>query len=250
MRAGTHRKERADRRARVSIPMTATRYAARDTACLVVFLKAPDRSKRRLAAQIGEAATTAASHLLACTLEDASAWPGHVVLAPAAAADADWLSQQVHLDYEVVLQRGESLGARINHVDRALRGRGLERLIFVGADCPTLDGRYLRAADRALADADAVLGPAVDGGVVLMGARRPWPDIDTLAWSTPALRGDLVARLRDERWSIATLHTLADVDESADLATLAAALADDPRPARRDLAAWLGARDRREDPFI
>jgi len=87
------------------MPMTAHTLDA--AACLVVFLKAPARSKRRLATEIGAAATDAAEHLLACALEDAAAWRGPVVLAPAADADADWLARHdARLDHEIEVQNG------------------------------------------------------------------------------------------------------------------------------------------------
>jgi glycosyltransferase A (GT-A) superfamily protein (DUF2064 family) len=223
--------------------MTAQNRHIEDHACLVVFLKAPARSKRRLAAEIGESATQVAEHLLECAIEDAGAWPGAVVLAPAAVDDARWIADQPNLTYDVVVQQGGSLGARINHVDRALRARGIERLIFIGADCPTLDDGYLRQADAALAGSDAVLGPSSDGGVVLMAAKRPWPDIDALSWSTERLLDELTAHLNAEGWSLDVLETLCDVDAAADLPTVAAGLMRDTRPARRRLTAWLASRD-------
>jgi len=110
---------------------------SRDTpvSSLVILLKAPQRSKRRLAARIGEAgAAAAAFHLLACALEDASDWPGHVVLAPAEATDAAWLANSGPGPHDVVVQQGRTLGERISHIDAVLRSRGLERLIYIGAD--------------------------------------------------------------------------------------------------------------------
>jgi len=84
----------------------------------------------------------------------------------------------------------------------------------------------------------------MDGGVVLMASRRPWPAIDTLSWSTSALRTELSARLTEDGWSTAMLATLTDVDTSGDLAAVASQLAEDARPARRELSAWLTARNR------
>ena len=219
---------------------------SRDTpmGALVIFLKAPQRSKRRLAARIGDAnAAAAAFRLLACALEDASNWPGPVVLAPAEATDAAWLADSGLGPHAVVVQQGRTLGERINHVDAVLRSRGLERLIYIGADCPTLDGNYLERAAAALDRADAVLGPASDGGVVLMAARRAWPPIGDLAWSTLALREDLLERLAGDLWSVDCLDPLADVDSVEDLMTAGAELAADARPARRAFVEWLQSLD-------
>lgn len=202
---------------------------------LVVFFKAPSRAKRRLGAR----AEAAAERLLLCALEDARGWSGPIVLAAADDADADWLARTGLYTGEIIVQHAGSLGERINRVDAELRSRGLDRLIYIGADCPALDLVYLARADIALGRVDGVLGPAADGGVVLMGSRRPWPDIDKLAWSTPRLRSDLAERLEGRGWTIATLGTLRDVDEPGDLAVVAEDLAGDTRPARIALREWL-----------
>lgn len=211
----------------------------RATGCLVLFCKAPQRSKRRLALQIGSRAVAAAERLLACALEDLADWPGEAVIAPASEIDAEWFRARQDGCMEMVVQRGGSLGERINHVDAVLRSPGRSRLIYIGADCPALNPDYLTAAARALDTNDAVIGPAKDGGVVLMGARRPWPSISDLAWSTPELRDQLCARLRLQEWSVAGLDMLSDIDTAEDLTTVREGLDDDNRTARRALVQWL-----------
>lgn len=213
----------------------------RTAGCLVLCCKAPQRSKRRLATQLGDGAATAAEHLLACALEDLADWPGESVIAPASDNDAEWLRMGSAGNFETVVQHGGSLGARINHVDVALRSSGREQLIYIGADCPELDCAYLTSADKALEDHDAVIGPARDGGVVLMGACRPWPVLGDLGWSTSELCEELCARLRTQNWSIATLETLADVDTLEDLTTARAVLIEDDRTARRAFVDWLSS---------
>ena len=238
---------------------------------LVVMLKAPANAKRRLAAQVGGLAEEAAAHLLACALEDALAWPGPTWLSPADPRDRDWLLSEIRAEtkpapalfpqlatrgdpYDVaathrdaicglILQRGENLGERINHVDAELRrrDRGAGRLVFVGADCPGLDCTYLGQAALRLQRADAVLGPAGDGGVVLMGARRAWPELSGLSWSTQGLFAELRGVCLDAGWSVATLDARTDVDTLQDLLGTGAALSGDRRQSRRDFAEWLSA---------
>jgi uncharacterized protein len=207
--------------------------------CLILMLKAPARSKRRLAAEIGPSAVAAAGQLSACALEDMQEWRGLRCFAPAEAADAEWLDGHALPAAARVQQRGENLGARINHVSRELWDLGWARQLYIGLDCPLLDSIYLERAARALTDHDAVFGPAADGGVVLMGARRRWPDLSGLPWSTDSLHARLHSLCESAGWSTATLEPLADVDTLSDLTALAESLRADPRPARRALCSWL-----------
>jgi len=213
--------------------------AAAGSTCLVLCLKAPARSKRRLAVQIGEQATTAADHLWACAREDAAGWPGSVCFAPADIEDVAWLSDQLDNSQEVILQKGSSLGERINHVDRTLRRRGEQQIIYVGTDCPSMQSDYLTRAAYELRHADVVLGPATDGGVVLMAARRHWPSLQHLPWSTETLRAALIDCVTQAGMTVATLDPRADIDSVAGLRTAQRELANDNRPARRSLHRWL-----------
>lgn len=236
---------------------------------LVVMLKAPSNAKRRLAAEVGDLAEEAAACLLACVLEDVLSWPGPTWLSPANQRDLEWLVTMVNTESVqirksrpaidrtasqtdsvetcrgeicgVVPQRDGDLGERINSVDSDLRRRGVSRLIFLGTDCPCLDASYLEQAARSLQKADAVLGPAEDGGVVLMGANRPWPDLKELGWSTQGLCSELRGLCREAGWSVDMLDTREDVDTLGDLLGTAAAISGDNRPARRDFAEWLSA---------
>jgi len=206
--------------------------------CIVLMMKSAARSKRRLAAAIGDArATQAAQHLIACAREDLESWPGPVCLAPADDAEATAFGP-ARVD-ALVVQRGDNLGERINHVNAALIDRGFGRQIYVGIDCPAIDFGYLEHAAAALVDCDVVFGPAVDGGVVLMGVRGRWPDLSDLPWSTEALCGALEASCAHAGARAAVLEPLRDVDTLEDLRALRTALDGDSRPARRALSQWL-----------
>jgi uncharacterized protein len=206
--------------------------------CIVLMMKSAAKSKRRLAADIGdERATEAAQHLIDCAYEDLVSWRGPACLAP---ADASELAALESLPgAELVVQRGDNLGERINHVNAALIERGFERQIYVGIDCPVLDVHYLERARSALSECNVVFGPAVDGGVVLMGVRGRWPDLSRLPWSTGALFGALDAACTAAGARASLLEPLRDVDTLEDLLALRTALERDPRPARRALCRWL-----------
>ena len=210
--------------------------------CVVLMFKAPARSKRRLAEQIGPVAREAAERLWACAYEDVLTWRGTVCFAPAEKVDGEWLAGQVAGTPLVVTQQHGNLGERINYVNASLCARGLSKQLFIGTDCPQMNVGYLERAARLLARHDAVLGPAVDGGVVLMGAGRPWPPLGDLPWSSASLRLALMRRLAAEGWTEATLNTLTDVDSVEDLAAIARNLDSDSRPARQALNRWLQGR--------
>ena len=98
-----------------------------------------------------------------------------------------------------------------------------EQVLLVGTDCPNLDELYLGAALAALeSGVDVVLGPAEDGGYVLIGLSRPvderlFKDID---WGTDRVLEQTRARLAALGWSHRELPTRWDVDRPEDLARL------------------------------
>ena len=139
----------------------------------------------------------------------------------------------------MVLQRGENLGERINYVDAALRAKDEMSIIFIGTDCPAMEDGYLQRAAVELVRSDVVLGPAIDGGVVLMGARVAWPTLAELPWSTSSLCAALTTLCIEHGLVIANLKPRADVDSVAALLATRNELAQDPRPARRALSQWL-----------
>jgi glycosyltransferase A (GT-A) superfamily protein (DUF2064 family) len=206
--------------------------------CVVLMMKSAARSKRRLTERLGaQRATQAAQRLLDCACEDLAAWPGPRCVAPSA-ADEELGAPAADA---VVVQCAGNLGERINHVNDELLRRGFTRQLFIGIDCPSLDVAYLTRAAAALDDHDSVLGPAADGGVVLMGVRGRWPALAALPWSTAALCAALRAACTAGGSRSALLPQLQDVDTPSDLAALPMELRRDPRPARRALAQWLAA---------
>ncbi len=217
---------------------------------LVLFCRrpAPGVGKQRLAAGIGAGpAAEAAELLLATALEDLDAWPGPVALAPADAADCDWATTLLPRPGAVVAQPAGNLGERLNAVDRQLRARGARRLIYMGSDAPELRPEDYELARIALDAADVVLGPAIDGGVTLMGANAAWPALGELPWSTDQL-GDELARLCEgDGRRIERIVPRGDVDVADDLERAARLLNKDPRPARQRLVHWWQAMRPRAD---
>lgn len=215
--------------------------------CLVVFCKRPAlfQGKQRLAKTIGAPqALIFAQAFLNCALEDARAWTrsgyGPVVLSPASPDDRDWamgLRDGGLLDQGtlVLAQPEGGLGYRLWAIDQELRRRGFDRIIFMGSDAPMLKPQHFDAAARAFLTKDIMLSPADDGGVTLMGARIPWPDLTGLPWSTDKLGHALATYCADNGMTVENISPSYDIDIEADLIKLQGDLVDDPRPARQYL---------------
>ena len=208
----------------------------------MLFCRCPQlgQGKQRLARSLGEARALAIGEaLLDCALEDAAAWPGGLVIAPGDPAQAAWAERLLERAATVSPQQEGNLGERLNAVDRAVRALGHERLLFIGSDAPSLTVPDLLAAAQELERSDVVLIPAEDGGVVLMGARRAWPDLAALPWSEATLGDALERCCLESGLTVRRLRGSYDVDEAADLKKVLNALSRDARPARRRLSELL-----------
>ena len=121
--------------------------------------------------------------------------------------------------FDVVPQRGDGLDERLTC---AFEDLGAPTVI-VGMDTPQLTPRLLARALAALERADAVLGPALDGGYWAIGLRRP--DARALRgvpMSAPDTGARQRGRLRELGLAVAELPTLRDVDAIEDARAVAA----------------------------
>jgi len=189
---------------------------------ILIFAKAPEpgRVKTRLIPALGpQGAADLQARLLADTV-------GRLVTAEVAAVEL-WCSPDPDCDpfpelahrYGLGLrqQRGEDLGARMLYAAADALARG-SAVILVGTDCPLLDGAYLRRALAALDDRDAVLGPAEDGGYVLLGLRRAVPALfSDFPWGTDRVAAITRDRMTALSWDWEELSILWDLDRPEDL---------------------------------
>jgi uncharacterized protein len=189
---------------------------------LVVFVRAPvaGQVKSRLVPALGPHGAAALYERLAraCIVRAAEAAIGAVEL---------WCTPDIHHPFfaacqrefgvSLHLQQGADLGERMaDAVKRKLPG------IIIGSDCPSLTAADLRAAAAALQQGwDAVLGPAEDGGYVLLGMRRYDSSLFAgLAWGTGQVLAETRARLRRLGWRWQELAERWDVDLPEDLQRL------------------------------
>ncbi|BBY17855.1 TIGR04282 family arsenosugar biosynthesis glycosyltransferase [Mycolicibacterium litorale] len=195
------------------------------TALVVAKAPVPGEAKTRLAATTGpEMAAVIAAAALLDTLDAVLATPvsGRVV---ALTGDLD----QVHSadvlrakldEFTVVDQRGDTFGERLAnaHADAAA-AVGDQPIIQIGMDTPQVTADLLARCAQTLLGADAVLGPASDGGWWLLGVRTATM-ADCLR-NIPTSRSDTGARtrkaLQDRGIDVVMVDELADVDTAADV---------------------------------
>jgi rSAM/selenodomain-associated transferase 1 len=179
----------------------------------------PGQVKTRLCppASPVQAAVIAAA-ALADTIDTLSATPAThrtIVLSGQCPAPAGW---------RTVAQRGTGLAARLVHA-YADTARPDTASLLVGMDTPQLTVELLTAAFVTLHDgADAVLGPAADGGWWTLGLREPANAsvLHTVPMSSPDTAARTLAALRARGLAIVLLPVLRDVDTAEDAHAVAA----------------------------
>ena len=193
---------------------------------ILIFAKAPipGQVKTRLIPRLGE---EGAARLYAGLLQRIVAELGDGGLCPVqcwcAPDTRHKLFTELAARHGVSLERqsGADLGARMFHAACVALGDS-DRVILVGADCPGLGVDYLGLAlDRLEEGVDAVLGPAEDGGYVLLGLKRAAPQLfEDMPWGTGEILAATRHRLRELGWQWRELRALWDVDRPEDLQRL------------------------------
>jgi rSAM/selenodomain-associated transferase 1 len=183
----------------------------RDT--VIVFARAPRLGavKRRLARDIGDrAALRFHISTLTALLRELSACRRFDVLL---AVTPDRARFRLPVRVQRIEQGYGDLGGRMA---RALGGYRRGRVALMGCDIPQAGAADLRDAFRRLGTADAVFGPAVDGGywLIALGPRRPADFFGDARWSTEHALADTLEQFRHRRVSF--VRVLYDVDTVAD----------------------------------
>ena len=119
------------------------------------------------------------------------------------------------------VQQGGDLGERMAHaVKQSLKQ--CDMVVVVGSDCPVLDSHYLDMALESLQrGADVVLGPASDGGYVLIGMRQFYREpFEGISWGTGEVLQQTRCRLEELKCQWHELSECWDVDRAEDLVKL------------------------------
>ncbi len=197
------------------------------SACLIVFARhaVPGRVKTRLIAALGTEGATRLHRVMTrqtlATAAKSTAQRRELWLDGPPHDDPphdEWIGDLLHrYGFTCHEQCGNDLGQRMFHAMRCAL-QVCPKVVLIGSDCPAIDPPYLDAAYRALDDHDVVLGPALDGGYVLIGARRLDPHLfDRVPWGTGEVLSTTRSRLRALNWTGSELPALRDVDDIDDL---------------------------------
>ncbi len=185
-----------------------------------VFFKAPEPGlvKTRLIPDVGIAkATEIHTHLVR-----------HVVaVVENAQADAIqyWVSgniknlNRLSLPVEPVIQsqQGTDLGARMLHA--LITGlQEFDKVVIVGGDAYSLCGDYIRQAFCLLDESDCVLGPAEDGGYILLAAKRVHSQMFAgIHWGKATVLAEQLQRFDELELSYQLLEERWDIDNIVDI---------------------------------
>jgi uncharacterized protein len=206
---------------------------------LVVIAKepVPGAVKTRLAPGLGaDGAARAAAAMLADTLAvmaqvEADPW---VCFAP---PDAHPRMARLAPGCGLLAQVEGDLGDRLAACFATLLDGGAERVVIVAADTPQVPRVTYEAAFALLDQVDVVLGPTVDGGYYLVGAKAALPELFVgVPMGTEVVLQMTIQRAVQRRLRIGTVPVVRDLDRPEDLRAALAAGELDASPRTRLVA--------------
>jgi rSAM/selenodomain-associated transferase 1 len=126
-------------------------------------------------------------------------------------------------DMDLIQQKGESLGERLDNLLTEVLADGTATAVVMNSDSPTLPEAYISQAFEQLDVADVVLGPAVDGGYYLIGMKKPHPHLlRQVQMSTSHVLQDTLDLAAKNRVCVSLLPAWYDVDTVEELRRLRA----------------------------
>lgn len=193
---------------------------------LIIFAKAPipGEAKKRLIPVLGE---VGAAELHQKMLEQKLRLIQENSIAPVELHCWPDKSHPYFLDIEARYslqlhnQQGDNLGERMAHAMQHAIDKH-SSTVLIGSDSPPLDREYLITAFQQLhSGADAVIGPAEDGGYVLIGLSHFHSEIfHGIEWSSNKVYQQTQSKFEQLNLNHVKLNTLWDVDRPDDLERL------------------------------
>lgn len=118
-------------------------------------------------------------------------------------------------------QSGDDLGVRMAHAVKSTL-KNNSHVVLIGTDCPELDAAYLETVVQKLqSGADCVLGPAEDGGYVMLGLSLYDDSLfNNIEWGTDRVLAVTRQRIKSLGWHCEEMPVLWDVDRPEDFERL------------------------------
>lgn len=186
---------------------------------LIIFARAPrlGQVKTRLAAEVGEQGALEIYHQLLATLFGNLREVKHVEIACTPVNAEEDFRALLPRGWNVRPQAEGELGVRLSAAFEAAFAQGARKVAILGSDCPYVTAGHVREAFASLNKADAVFGPATDGGYWLVGLKAAHPELfREIPWSTPDVLARSLAAAKGLGLKIDLLEILSDVDTKAD----------------------------------
>jgi uncharacterized protein len=119
-------------------------------------------------------------------------------------------------------QYSGDLGVKIIDAFTRSFGKGFEKVIIIGTDCPSLSSSIMLKGLEQLNNYNIIIGPAEDGGFYLMGLSRP-PEpalFHNVHWGKDTVLESVLANTDTLNLSHDCLPVLSDIDRPEDLVHL------------------------------
>lgn len=185
---------------------------------IIVFVKnvVPGKVKTRLAKTLGnKEALKVYVELLDITKQAVLQLPVNKEVWYAWNVEQDDLWDENEFNKRVQIEG--DLGEKMSNAFKTSFEEGMEKVILIGSDCPTLTGAIMEEAFNKLNENDVVFGPSKDGGYYLIGMSSYCPEVLTdIAWSTKEVMEQTEQRAKDHNLRLAKLEPLNDIDNESD----------------------------------
>lgn len=192
---------------------------------IIIFTREPiaGATKTRLIPRLGPAnAAALADAFTRDALARASSLGAPLVIGASAAgpvARSGYFRALAYLFDAQLIDQGEGhLGLRMARVLKPYLGDGA---LLMGTDTPSLPAGLLGQSVAMMRDIDVVLGPSLDGGYYLVGARGALPPIFRgIRWGSGRVLADSISRLEQAGARYALGPAWYDIDRFGDVALL------------------------------
>ena len=190
--------------------------------CLVIFAKSPipGKVKTRLIPELGKEGACqlykSMAQKIITNLSMANLCHVHLYVHPDINHDFFKDLQETN-ELTMIRQEGKDLGDRMSHAISTSLER-YAKAIIIGTDCPEYSADYIERAISVLDDKDVVIGPAKDGGYVLIGMKQFYPNLFThIEWGQSSVLSKTLKKIDEKSLQYQLLPALHDIDIPADL---------------------------------